>query len=227
VLIPDQPVALDLLSRLGPSCLPLRRADAVGALLPDSSAPGRRERVATTLKGAGAVISPSVPLDNIPAALRLTQVAARLLHEGAVRADPLFVDEHLDAVIVHRDTRLLEALQAQVLAPMASLPADTNSRLRETLASWLNHLGDRQQVAAELHVHRQTVRYRLAQLRELYGDRLDDPRFRRKLMLALGWQPPVREPSEPDERAAVPEARRRDESAARTAPPRRRRSAGD
>ena len=39
--------------------------------------------------------------------------------------------------------------------------------------------------AERLHVHVQTVRYRLGQLRELYGDELDDPVMRLELELAL------------------------------------------
>ena len=50
---------------------------------------------------------------------------------------------------------------------------------------WLLHQGRRDEVAAELHVHAQTVRYRMQQLRELYGDRLRDERFVRELVVAL------------------------------------------
>ena len=39
--------------------------------------------------------------------------------------------------------------------------------------------------AEALHVHVQTVRYRLAQLREVFGDALDDGRGRLELALAL------------------------------------------
>ena len=42
--------------------------------------------------------------------------------------------------------------------------------LVETLRAWLLHHGRRDRVAAELFVHPQTVRYRMTQLRELYGD---------------------------------------------------------
>ena len=48
-------------------------------------------------------------------------------------------------------------------------------RLAETLRTWLLHQGRRDDIAAELFVHPQTVRYRMGQLRELYGDRLEDP----------------------------------------------------
>jgi DNA-binding PucR family transcriptional regulator len=49
----------------------------------------------------------------------------------------------------------------------------------------LLHQGRRDDVAAALFVHPQTVRYRMGQLRELYGDRLEDPRTVRDLTLAL------------------------------------------
>jgi DNA-binding PucR family transcriptional regulator len=54
----------------------------------------------------------------------------------------------------------------------------------------LRHMGDRAAVAEELHIHPQTVRYRLAQLRERFGDQLDSPRSRARLFLALVWAVP-------------------------------------
>ena len=61
----------------------------------------------------------------------------------------------------------------------------TSQRLAATLRSWLLHQGRRDAVAADLHVHAQTVRYRMSQVRELYGNRLDDPRTVLELVLAL------------------------------------------
>ena len=104
----------------------------------------------------------------------------------------MFAEEHLDAIIVHRDARLLAAFQARMLAPLDDLPIAVRERLTETLASWLRHFGDRRAVAADLHVHPQTVRYRMAQLHEQLGDLLDDPDGRARLILALGWQRPSR-----------------------------------
>jgi DNA-binding PucR family transcriptional regulator len=76
-------------------------------------------------------------------------------------------------------------LRAQVLAPLADLRPATRQKLAETLRTWLLHQGRRDDVAAALFVHPQTVRYRMGQLRELYGDRLDDPDTVRDLTLAL------------------------------------------
>jgi len=40
-------------------------------------------------------------------------------------------------------------------------------------------------VAQQIHVHPQTVRYRLRQIQELFGDQLRDPDRRFELQLAL------------------------------------------
>ena len=58
-------------------------------------------------------------------------------------------------------------------------------KLVETLRAWLDEPGQVSRVAERLHVHPQTVRYRMAQLRELFGERLDDPDARFELALAL------------------------------------------
>jgi DNA-binding PucR family transcriptional regulator len=111
--------------------------------------------------------------------------------------DPLFVDEHLDAILVHRDEVLLAALRQRYLGPLTQLPGGTRDRLSETLKSWLMNMGNRQAVASELQVHPQTVRYRLARLRELFGSALDDPTTRAALLLALAWGPAVTESDMP------------------------------
>jgi DNA-binding PucR family transcriptional regulator len=59
-------------------------------------------------------------------------------------------------------------------------------RLAATLRSWLLHQGRREDVAADLHVHPQTVRYRMTQLRELYGADLADPDKVLELVVGLG-----------------------------------------
>ena len=72
-------------------------------------------------------------------------------------------------------------------------PPSERDRLAETLAAWLAHQRHTPQIAEQLHVHPQTVRYRIAKLRDLLGDALDTPEGRFELTLALqvlrhtGW----------------------------------------
>jgi len=119
--------------------------------------------------------------------LSIAQLAMRLRRRGLLTDDPLFAEDHLDTLIVHQDDRLLTALRARCLAPLSGLREPARRRLEETLRSWLHNLGDQKAVAAELHIHPQTVRYRLRQLRECYGPALDDRRLRESLVLALAW----------------------------------------
>jgi DNA-binding PucR family transcriptional regulator len=71
------------------------------------------------------------------------------------------------------------------LAPLDELPEATRERLLATLAAWLDAQGQARPAAEHLHVHVQTVRYRLGQLRDLLDTALDDPRGRLELALAV------------------------------------------
>ncbi|MEP9384856.1 helix-turn-helix domain-containing protein [Nocardioides sp. KR10-350] len=174
----------ELLSRLDISTLPVRQDDLVGAIIAD---PTDRERLRRSLRGLACVVGITVPVELVARSVELTQVALGLARDGVLTGNPVFVDDHLDTIIVHRDDRLLAFLREQVLAPLQDLPKGARDRLTETLVWWLRHQGDRTAVAEELHVHPQTVSYRISRLRELYGDALDSPRERTRLLLALNW----------------------------------------
>ncbi len=112
---------------------------------------------------------------------------ARSTRTGA----PVDTEEHLADLVLTADPEALADLRARVLAPLAELAPGTRDRLAETLLSWLLNQGRRDAVAAELHIHHaQTVRYRMGQVRELYGDRLSDPAVVRELVIALSGRSP-------------------------------------
>jgi hypothetical protein len=186
---PDNDAARIALARLDPACLRIRGREMFGVIVPDPAGPRRRARLANQLRGTNAVIGSAVPLDRLPASLHIAEIAVRLRRTQVLDDDPLFVGEHLDALIVHHDERLLAALRRRYLAPLDVLPAPTRERLASTLTCWLLHMGNRQAMAGALHVHPQTVRYRMAQLRTLFGPTLDDPSVRATLLLALAWGP--------------------------------------
>lgn len=149
-------------------------------LVPSTGTASARAGLLRALRGTSAVVGPSMPwLD-----------AARS-HERAVRALALDLpgvvdaDAHLAALVLGADPGTRAALREQVLAPLAGQRPSTVDKLTETLRSWVLNQGRRDAVAAELFVHAQTVRYRVQQLRELYGDRLEDPQFVLEATLAL------------------------------------------
>jgi DNA-binding PucR family transcriptional regulator len=57
--------------------------------------------------------------------------------------------------------------------------------MEETALAFVQHGGNAAAMARSLHLHPQTIRYRLTRLRELLGDQLEDPDSRFELELAL------------------------------------------
>ncbi|RZU75043.1 PucR-like helix-turn-helix protein [Micromonospora kangleipakensis] len=161
-------------------------------LVPDAHGAGRRQ-LARVLRGHRAVLGPARPWSRVAASY---QRATRALALGLGRPDtgPVDTEEHLAELVLSMDPEGLADLRAQALKPLESLPPATAHRLAETLRSWLLHQGRRDDVAADLFVHPQTVRYRMGQLRELYGDRLHDPATVLDLTLALAMPPAAPEP---------------------------------
>ncbi|HEX3318450.1 MAG TPA: helix-turn-helix domain-containing protein, partial [Solirubrobacteraceae bacterium] len=105
--------------------------------------------------------------------------------EGPSGAGLVRVDDVLPELALRTDAPLLARLRARRLAPLDGLPARTRDRLTETLAAWLDERGNAVAVASRLGVHPQTVRYRLAQLRDHFGDTLEDADARFELQMAL------------------------------------------
>jgi PucR C-terminal helix-turn-helix domain len=184
---PDDEAARSALSRLEPAGLRFRTPTGQGVVAPATDTPEWRERMGRLLAGVAAVVGPLVPPEHVPLGGRLASVALDLHRQGVLRENPVFVAEHIGTLVVHREPRLLEALRRRRLAPLEQASPGIRPALQETLRSWLVHMGDTTRVAAELQVHAQTVRYRLARLRDLYGAQLEDPEVRLELLLALAW----------------------------------------
>jgi hypothetical protein len=152
-------------------------------LVPDLD--GRpRSRLRAALVGRPALIGPARPWSEAGSSYRRA-LRARQLSVGA-EVQVVDTDDYLVELALTADREVAEDLRRQILAPLAGLRPSTAERLTETLRSWVLNQGNREAVANELFVHAQTVRYRMTQLRELYGDRLNDPRTILELTVALG-----------------------------------------
>jgi hypothetical protein len=156
--------------------------EARAVLLIPSTGPTGRAFVIRSLQGRDAVVGPERPWTQVATSYRR---AVRV--RGLVAHDPAAVDTeaHLTELVCTADREALADLKTRVLAPLAELRPGTAERLVETLRSWLLHQGRREDIAAELLVHPQTVRYRMTQLRQLYGDGLSDPTTIGELTIAL------------------------------------------
>jgi hypothetical protein len=171
--------------RLGRTALVGVDGDLVLAVLPAPVGVVDRDRLARRLAGRTAVVGPARPLAGLKVSVSLARRALALVEAGTLMGDPLLVEEHWGTLVLHRDPELLSVLASSRLAPLLQVKPATRQRLAETLLSWLQHRGERQHVAAALHVHPQTVGYRLGQLRELFGEALESPDARFEIEMAL------------------------------------------
>jgi DNA-binding PucR family transcriptional regulator len=152
-------------------------------LVPNAS--GRsRPVLLRRLAGREAVVGPARPWleaqSSYDRALRVVRLG--LDHDGPA---PIDTETHLPELILGADPLAMEDLRRQVLAPLGELRPAVAEKLQETLRAWLLHHGRREEIATALFVHPQTVRYRMQQLRDVYGDRLNDPDWVLRLTLAL------------------------------------------
>ena len=159
-------------------------SDLTVLLVPDAGG-GARPALVRALDGREAVVGPPRPWQDVQTsyARALRTVRLGLTGDGPAALD---TELRLAELVLRADEDALADLRTQVLAPLADLGAAARDKLTDTLRAWLLHSGRRDRVAAELFVHPQTVRYRMGQLRDRYGDRLEDPRAVLELTLALG-----------------------------------------
>jgi hypothetical protein len=176
-----------LAARLGPEALVAPLPSLTLVVLPDPAAPGRRRELAAALRGRRAALGPGTGWHEAGLSFARAHRVLELVREGAVEeAGPLAVaEEHQLALVLGGDRRLANDLAERALAPLEGETELSRERLGSTLDAWLRHRGRTEEVARALHVHPQTVRYRLARLRELFGERLDSPDGRFELELAL------------------------------------------
>jgi hypothetical protein len=178
---PDERVSR-MAARLPADALVARVGTMGYAVIPDPAAPGRLGAIQHALCDVPAALGPAVTPAQASASARQARLALKL--PEALDGFVLVSERRVDLLLL-QDPDLAASLADDVLGPVGVLPAAARDRLLETLGAWLRHQGEVRPVAEELHVHVQTVRYRLAQLRELLGDRMASPEGRLELELAL------------------------------------------
>jgi PucR C-terminal helix-turn-helix domain len=163
-------------------------SDTIGetlvAVIPDPDGPGRHAAVERAVLDAQATAGLGTTVAWGNAAVSFARATAALaLADGSPGL--IVASEHAGRLLLRSDRSLAEELATQRLAPLAELSPRQRARMVDTLRAWLAEQGRLSPVAARLGVHPQTVRYRLARLRELFGEALDDPDQRFWLELAL------------------------------------------
>jgi hypothetical protein len=167
--------------------------DGIGcAIVSDPDGPGRRTELEEAIKRSRtrrAALGPTAPLSELGSSWPLTRAALRAIEANAIEASGLVrVDDVLGRLLLLENDGLVERIAARRLAPFASLTPKARRRMEETALAYVQRQGNAAAMARALGVHPQTARYRVARLRELLGDALDDADARFELELVLRAQ---------------------------------------
>ena len=186
-------VAEEDLARIGrrlPADALVASVGGVGcALLAGAAGAGRAAELERATRGVTAALGPTVPRAELGRAWAIASAALRAAQAGAIEADGVIdADRHLPELLLFESGGLAERLAARRLAPLDELTPAGRTRMEETALAYVQHGGNAAAMARALHLHPQTIRYRLGRLRELFGDDLSDPDARFELELALRSQ---------------------------------------
>lgn len=184
-----------LARRLPPDALAVAVEGSACLLLPDPDGPGRHEQLERAVGDLRVAVGPAVEPASVAESWSL---ALALLGAAAAGAVPipgpaaagaprraLRVEDHLADLLLFEARPLLARIAVRRLGQFRALSEKQRQRMGETALAHVRHRGNAVAMAAELRVHPQTARYRIARLRELLGDQLDDPDARLELELVL------------------------------------------
>jgi hypothetical protein len=162
-------------------------------VVPDPAGPGRQSQLRMAVGTRPAALGPGVPPTELSASWRLSQSAQRAIAAGAISSGGLVrVDDHLVELMLFDSSDLIARLRARTLRPLSDLTPAARRRMSETALAYIEQRGNAAGMARSLRIHPQTARYRIARLREIYGNDLDDPGERLALELSLRAGAPAR-----------------------------------
>lgn len=155
-------------------------------LIPDPDGPGRAKEIERAVGGLVAALGSAAGIGQVRDSWRLAKAGLRARQAGLVSGEGLLrAEDHLGDLLLLEGEALATRIAARRLAPLETLTANARARMRETALAYVRQRGNSVEMAAALHIHPQTARYRLARLRDLLGDQLDDPDARFELEIAL------------------------------------------
>lgn len=155
-------------------------------LVPDPDGPGRARLLDPLLREWHVVVGMTVPVDRAAESHRWARETLGLVERGVVAEEGVVrCADHVPTLVMFGAKNLLDTMAATRLAPLDGLPSVQRERLTETLLAMLSHNFNATEAGRRMHVHPQTVRYRLRRLEALFGDALYDPARQLELHLLL------------------------------------------
>ena len=133
--------------------------------------------------GRAGLSTPFGRIDDAPRALREARLACAAATPGST--EMIGYADRPGAVLLATTPDAAEALARRVLGPVLDLAPEDRRVVLDTVRAWLAEDGSTSSAAERLHLHRNTVRYRLRRLEDLSGRSLARPVDLAEIHLAL------------------------------------------
>lgn len=161
--------------------------DGTGCVVaPDPGGPGRLRQFRAALAGRTCAMGPSGGPGKLADSWQLARSGYEAAEAGALPSTGLIrAEDHLIDLTLYRGRDLISRLRDQTMAPIVDLTPKARDRMAETALAYVEQSGNAAEMARQLNIHPQTARYRIARLRELFGEDLDRPDQRLALELSL------------------------------------------
>ncbi|MVU76392.1 hypothetical protein GPX89_03930 [Nocardia sp. ET3-3] len=133
-------------------------------------------------------IGPSADTSTLTTALARAQYAADAAEQRpptSTRVCTASEMTNLSALLEGLPTAVSQAFQTAVIGPIVDYDAEKGAQLLETLQSFLNNDGSWTRTSAAMHLHVNTIHYRIERIEALTGRRVLDPQGRLDLYAAL------------------------------------------
>ncbi len=183
------------LNGLGVSVPTMRRADGILCYLPVGERQRRARDIAdhvrlTVLSDLPVIVAIGKEAASVAAWQRSLSEAEQALLIGRELLDMTRVFDYADLgiyrlLILLRDKPELWEFYRATLSALADYDRQQHAELLKTLQAFFDNLGNLARTAEALHVHRNTLLYRLERIGEISGMKLDDADDRLALWLAL------------------------------------------
>ncbi|QKW39567.1 helix-turn-helix domain-containing protein [Actinomadura sp. NAK00032] len=147
-------------------------------LLPGPFTPERRRMLDEALPGRLIAVGVTMPAGQAADSLRWARRALGLALGGVLDGPVVRCEEHLVTLWLLSDPALVDELARRRLGVLDGMTPGQQDRLTETLRTWLVTRGTAAEIAAILHIHPQTVRYRMRKIEQTFGAELADPEAR-------------------------------------------------
>jgi hypothetical protein len=131
-------------------------------------------------------VGAEVPRVELPAAYRLVRRAAMLRERALLPAERVLdCRDHMLTILQDLEQDVFEQLARRRLAALTGLSATKRVKYGRVLSAWLELGSSRGFAPGVLDKHRQTLRYQLSRLEQMFGAQLADRDARVEIMLAL------------------------------------------